>query len=73
MVSETQRGDSLAFERLSSQSVCDSHSSSFHKILQSVFCYLSSIHVRLLAVSAKEDTAPTVAHMHVLNYPCHSS
>ena len=34
MVSETQRGDSLAFEQLSSQSVCDSHSSSIHKILQ---------------------------------------
>ena len=26
MVSETHRGDSLTFEQLSSQSVCDSHS-----------------------------------------------
>ena len=34
VVSETHREDSLAFEQLSSQSVCDSHSSNIHKILQ---------------------------------------
>ena len=42
MVSETQRGDSLASEQLSSQSVCDSHSLSFHKILHmptGIFCH----------------------------------